>query len=64
MDDLTPWRARSRYSITDGRNIISKLLVDGVPGYLLWRWDASQGRAVLRADDPCFETAEQAMEAL
>ena len=62
MEPVRWWR-RSDYSITDGRNVISKLLVEGVPGYLLWRFDEAKGRAVLRPGDPCFDTAEQAMEA-
>ena len=63
MESVT-WTRRSAYSITDGRNVISKLLVDGVPAYLLWRWNERAGKALLHAGDPCFETADQAAEAL
>lgn len=58
------WVRRSAYSITDGRNVVSKMLVDGMPGYLLWRWDEAQGRARLHPRDPCFQTPEAAIAAL
>lgn len=59
-----PWSRRSDYSITDGRNVISKMLVHGMPGYLLWRWNEAAGKALLDPRDPCFASAEAARAAL
>lgn len=58
-----PWAQTSPYSITDGRNVISKMLgVDGAR-YLLWRWDDARSKAVLHPADSYFTSAQEAMAA-
>jgi hypothetical protein len=46
------WQRHSPYAITNGRHWIAKLLVNGVPGYLVWL----DGRLT----GPCFATAAEA----
>lgn len=58
-----PWAQTSPYSISDGRNVISKMMgVDGAR-YLLWRWDDARGGAVLHPADTYFTSAQDAMAA-
>lgn len=54
MGDLTQWHRLNPYAITDGRHHITRLLVHGEPGYLLWL----DGRLIHR----CFATSASARE--
>ena len=58
-----PWAQTSPYSITDGRNVISKMLGTDGARYLLWRWNEARGKAVLHPSDSYFTSAQAAMAA-
>lgn len=53
MGDLT-WQRISDYAITNGRHHVTRLLVNGQPGYLLWL----DGHLLHR----CFPTSKAARE--
>ena len=53
FDSLT-WQRLNPYAITNGQHWVTRLLVNGQPGYLLW----FRGRLIHR----CFTTSTQARE--
>lgn len=58
---MAEWHCTSAFSISNGRDVVTRLLVRGVPGYLLWRWSPAAGKALLDHAAGCFDTAEAAI---